>query len=118
MSIKNNVAKAAIAAGLSIAMTLGSIAPATMALAEGTAADSTITISNVDGNVTNFKGYQIFKATVVDGTDGTKTVSNITWANGAVKAAVEGVIKAQDTAYAGTTAQDAADWIKANKGFI
>lgn len=114
MSIKNNVAKAAIAAGLSIAMTLGSIAPATMALAEGTAADSTITISNVDGNVTNFKGYQIFKATVVDGTDGTKTVSNITWANGAVKAAVEGVIKAQDTAYAGTTAQDAADWIKAN----
>ncbi|MGN0070591.1 MAG: isopeptide-forming domain-containing fimbrial protein, partial [Atopobiaceae bacterium] len=74
---------------------------------------STITINNVTGNQTNFKGYQIFKATVTDGANG-KTVSNITWANDDVKAAVVNAIKGQDSSYAGTTAQDAADWITAH----
>ncbi|MGN0070592.1 MAG: SpaA isopeptide-forming pilin-related protein, partial [Atopobiaceae bacterium] len=81
---------------------------------------STITINNVTGNQTNFKGYQIFKATVTDNNDGTKSVSDITWAGStdaakkAMQDAVEGVIKVQDSTYAGTTAQDAADWIKAH----
>lgn len=110
---KHSIARAAVAAGLTIAMSLGgALGPATMAFAaEG---DNTITISNVQGNETSFKGYEIFKATVTDNTDGTKSVSNISWANDDVKAAVEGVISAQDTSYAGTTAQDAADWITAN----
>lgn len=110
---KHSIARAAVTAGLTIAMSLGgALGPATMAFAaEG---DNTITISNVQGNVTSFKGYEIFKATVTDNTDGTKSVSNISWANDDVKAAVEGVISAQDTSYAGTTAQVAADWITAN----
>lgn len=110
---KHSIARAAVTAGLTIAMSLGgALGPATMAFAaEG---DNTITISNVQGNETSFKGYEIFKATVTDNTDGTKSVSKISWANDDVKAAVEGVIRAQDTSYAGTTAQDAADWITAN----
>ncbi|MGN0286927.1 MAG: isopeptide-forming domain-containing fimbrial protein [Atopobiaceae bacterium] len=117
MSKKHALAKAAITAGLTLAMSLGgALAPATVAFADDgatTAAASTITINNVQGNQTSFKGYEIFKATVTDGTNG-KSVSNITWANDDVKAAVEGVIKAQDSSYAGTTAQDAADWITAH----
>lgn len=116
---KHNIARAAVSAGLAIAMTFGGVAPATMAFAD-TAANSTITINNVTGNQTSFKGYQIFKADVVDGTNGGKTVSNIAWAGDtteaqtAVKNAVEGVIKKHNADYAGTTAQDAADWIKDN----
>lgn len=118
---KHSIARAAVAAGLTIAMSLGgALGPATMAFAATD--DNTITISNVPGNETSFKGYEIFKATVTDqkddkGTVTGKNVSNITWANDDVKAAVEGVIKSYDTdtdKYAGTTAQDAADWITAH----
>lgn len=116
MSKKHTLAKAAITAGLTLAMSLGgALAPATVAFAadgDTTAATaSTITIKNVTGNVTNFKGYEIFKATVTDTKDG-KSVSNITWANDDVKDAVERVIK--DKGYDGTTAQDAAEWINKN----
>ena len=109
---KHNIARAAVSAGLAIAMTFGGIAPATMAFAAED--DNTITISNVTGNETSFKGYQIFKATVTD-TDSGKSVSYITWAGStdtektAVKNAVEGVIRQEEASYAGTTAQDAAD---------
>ncbi len=118
---KHSIARAAVAAGLTIAMSLGgALGPATMAFAATD--DNTITISNVPGNETSFKGYEIFKATVTDqkddkGTVTGKNVSNITWANDDVKAAVENVIRSYDTdtsKYAGTTAQDAADWITAN----
>lgn len=109
---KHNIARAAVSAGLAIAMTFGGIAPATMAFA-ATAANSTITINNIDGNVTSFKGYEIFKADVVDNGSG-KTVSNLAWANNSVKTAVENEIKKLDAPYAGTTAQDAADWITAH----
>lgn len=109
---KHTIARAAVSAGLAVAMTLGSVAPATMALAaEG---DSTITIINAEGNETEFKGYKIFNATVTDTKDG-KSVSNITWANGDngdVAKAVVKVIHDNDSSYAGTTAQDAAEWIK------
>lgn len=114
---KHDIARAAVSAGLAIAMTFGGIAPATMAFAAED--DNTITISNVPGNETSFKGYQIFKATVTD-TDSGKSVSNITWAGStdtektAVKNAVEGVIRQEEASYAGTTAQDAADWITAH----
>lgn len=113
---KHSIARAAVTAGLTIAMSLGgALGPATMAFAATD--DNTITISNVQGNETSFKGYEIFKATVTDGTDG-KTVSNITWASDAVKTAVQNYITNYETnhskTYTGTTAQDAADWIKAN----
>ena len=110
MSMSKNIARLAVTAGLTAALSFGGVmAPVTMAFAEdgATTANGSVTIENVEGNTTEFKGYQIFKADVA--TNG--TVSNITWANTKVQNAVESVIVAEDKSYAGTTAQDAADWI-------
>lgn len=107
MSMNKNIARLAVTAGLTAALSFGGVmAPVTMAFATDATANGSVTISNVEGNVTEFKGYQIFNADVADG-----TASNITWANEAVQNAVEGVIRTEDTSYAGMTAQDAAEWI-------
>lgn len=107
MSMSKNIARLAVTAGLTAALSFGGVmAPVTMAFAADATANGSVTISNVEGNVTEFKGYQIFNADVADG-----TASNITWANEAVQNAVEGVIRTEDTSYAGMTAQDAAEWI-------
>lgn len=107
MSMSKNIARLAVTAGLTAALSFGGVmAPVTMAFAAGT--DGSVTIKNVDGNATEFVGYQIFNADV----DNDGNVSNITWVNPDVKSAVEGVIKKEETTYPGKTAQDAADWIK------
>lgn len=106
MSMSKNIARLAVTAGLTAALSFGGVmAPVTMAFAAD--ANGSVTIKNVDGNVTEFEGYQIFNADVAD--DG--TVSNITWANTNVQHAVEAFIQAEDESQEGTTAQDAADWI-------
>lgn len=106
MSMTKNIARLAVTAGLTAALSFGGVvAPVTMAFAAGT--DGSVTIKNVDGNATEFKGYQIFNADV----DNNGNVSNITWASTEVQSAVEGVIRKEEKFYAGTTAQDAADWI-------
>lgn len=107
MKTTKNIARLAVTAGLTAALSFGGVmAPVTMAFAEGTA-NGSVTIKNVEDNTTEFEGYQIFKADVA--TNG--TVSNITWANTNVQHAVESFIQAEDESYEGTTAQDAADWI-------
>ena len=112
MSMSKNIARLAVTAGLTAALSFGGVmAPVTMAFAEG-AANGSVTIKNVDGNATEFEGYQIFNADVAD--DG--TVSNITWANTNVQYAVVSFIQAEDGSYVGTTAQDAADWITKKVG--
>ena len=115
MSMSKNIARLAVTAGLTAALSFGGVmAPVTMAFAvEGAAATATgsVTITNVTGNDTEFYGYQIFNADVAI-VKGKTVVSNITWANDDVKTAVENVIK--DNGYGGTTAQDAADWITSN----
>lgn len=113
MKTTKNIARLAVTAGLTAALSFGGVmAPVTMAFAEGTtaAADGSVAIAHVDGNDTEFYGYQIFKADVATA-EGKTVASNIAWANGGVKNAVEGVITTADKSYAGTTAQDAADWI-------
>ena len=55
----------------------------------------------------SYKAFKLFDAT--KNADG--SISDITWANNDVKTAVEGVIKAEDNTYTGTTAQAAAEWI-------
>lgn len=111
MSMSKNIARLAVTAGLTAALSFGGLmAPVTMAFAAGT--DGSVTIENVDGNATEFEGYQIFNADVAD--DG--TVSNITWANTNVQYAVVSFIRAEDESYVGTTAQDAADWITKKVG--
>lgn len=114
MSMSKNIARLAVTAGLTAALSFGGVvAPVTMAFAEDAAAtaNGSVTIANVEGNHTEFDGYQIFKADVAT-VEGKTVVSNITWANDDVKTAVENVIK--DNGYSGTTAQDAADWITSN----
>ncbi|MBS6994051.1 MAG: isopeptide-forming domain-containing fimbrial protein [Collinsella sp.] len=113
--MSKNIARLAVTAGLTAALSFGGVmAPVTMAFAaEGAAATATgsVTITNVKGNDTEFYGYQIFNADVAI-VNGKTVVSNITWANDDVEAAVENVIKGNG--YGGTTAQDAADWITSN----
>lgn len=114
MKTTKNIARLAITAGLTAALSFGGVmAPVTMAFADGAAAtaNGSVTITNVEGNDTEFDGYQIFNADVAI-VKGKTVVSNITWANDDVKAAVENVIT--DNGYGGTTAQDAADWITSN----
>ena len=77
ISMSKNIARLAVTAGLTAALSFGGVmAPVTMAFAEdgATTANGSVTIENVEGNTTEFEGYQIFNADVA--TDG--TVSNIT----------------------------------------
>lgn len=105
MSMSKNIARLAVTAGLTAALSFGGVmAPVTMAFAAD--ANGSVTIENVEGNTTEFQGYQIFKADVDNG-----KVANITWANDSVEKAVKDVIEKEDKFYAGKTAQDAADWI-------
>lgn len=112
MSMSKNIARLAVTAGLTAALSFGGVmAPVTMAFAEGTA-NGSVTITNANGNETNFNGYKIFDANVVKDENGQTLVSNITWANGKVEAAVTEEIKKIDPNASIATAQDAADWIK------
>lgn len=112
MSMSKNIARLAVTAGLTAALSFGGVmAPVTMAFAEG-AATGSVTIKNAEHNVTDFKGYKIFDANVVKDENGKTLVSNITWANEKVEAAVKGVITGIDSRANIATAQDAAEWIK------
>ena len=112
MSMSKNIARLAVTAGLTAALSFGGVmAPVTMAFAEGEA-NGSVTITNANGNETNFKGYKIFDANVVKDENGQTLVSNITWANNKVETAVTEEIDKIDSNASITTAQDAADWIK------
>lgn len=126
MSMSKNIARLAVTAGLTAALSFGGVmAPVSMAFAaEG--ATGSITISQVDGNQsTTFKAYQIFKATVID-TEKGKTAQNITWANDALGETVVNAIKSNWTGDNGLaenkklsdkpTAQEVADFLMANAG--
>lgn len=100
MSMSKNIARLAVTAGLTAALSFGGVmAPVTMAFADGaTATPNSITINkynnngNENGNV-QYKAYRIFKADVVDGKDGSgKVVSNIDWASPEAKNAVLGYL--------------------------
>ena len=113
MKITKSIARLAVTAGLTAVLSFGGVmAPVSMAFAaEGAAtANGSVTITNVKGNTTEFEGNQIFKADVAT-VEGKTVASNITWANGSVKTAVEEVIREKEPNYNGKTAQDAADWI-------
>lgn len=109
MSMNKNIARLAVTAGLTAALSFGGVmAPVTMAFAEG---DNTITITqNTNNGATKFKAYQIFKADVVD-KDGQKVVSNVDWASGQARTAVLGVLTAESVPGItnSSTPQDVAD---------
>ena len=129
MSMNKNIARLAVTAGLTAALSFGGVmAPVTMAFAEG--ATTTPNSIKIKGNESNtFKAYQIFKATVTDTGSG-KTAQDITWAVG--EKAQKDIVKIiRDSAGYKTsenplpnvdsatgkdpaTAQNVADWLSAN----
>lgn len=116
MSMSKNIARLAVTAGLTAALSFGGVmAPVTMAFAAGSG--STVTFNDPDyGASTTYKGIQIFKATVTTTAEGT-TVSNIAWASTDVQTVVVNAIKTKDKFYTSNNAQDAADWLnKHNAG--
>ena len=114
MSMNKNIARLAVTAGLTAALSFGGVmAPVTMAFAEG---DNTITITQVDKNgTTKFKAYQIFTAKVVDQNE-SKVASDIDWANADTEKAVIGVLKqvAAPTINDSSTAEDVANYLAKN----
>lgn len=109
MSMSKNIARLAVTAGLTAALSFGGVmAPVTMAFAEG---GSTVTFDCGDyAGSTTYKGIQIFKANVTT-TNGTTTASNIDWGSPEVETAVVAAIHEKDSTYTSTNAQDAADWL-------
>lgn len=125
MSMSKNIARLAVTAGLTAALSFGGVmAPVTMAFADG--ATGSITISQAEKNDgTTFKAYQIFKATVTDVENGGKTAQNITWASETVGPKVINAInswendhslKAEDKLPNKPTPQEVADFITAHAG--
>ena len=127
MSMSKNIARLAVTAGLTAALSFGGVmAPVTMAFAEDGATGS-ITINKVDdANKDNtFKAYQIFKAKVIDAQDGSgKIASDVKWAvddqaQKDIITAIKGTkgysdSKSQLPTEDPITAQDVADWLSAN----
>lgn len=139
MSMNKNIARLAVTAGLTAALSFGGVmAPVTMAFAaEGGTAASYVPTATTTGNVTiaentyagtSFKGIQIFKATVTQGKadtngdgvadadgawnkDGEKTLSDIQWATPEVEKAVKGVFAKDANLGDSATVQDWADYI-------
>lgn len=109
----NKTTRGIAACALTAALGMGGLfAGAAPALADPAAAEQgTITVTTTEGNAgVSYSAIQIIKADV----DSAGKATHITWASDEVKAAVEGAIRAEDPAYAGTTAQDAADFIAAH----
>ena len=119
---KGHVARVITTGLLAASMGFGAFTP-TIALAVRedpipvvTYGAGTIRINNANGNETSFLGWQIFRANVhrTSGTNPVSTATDISWANDTVREAVEGFIKSVDSDYAGTSAEEAAQWMEAN----
>lgn len=126
MSMSKNIARLAVTAGLTAALSFGGVvAPVTMAFAAGTpmvAENGNVTIKEDTYKDTTFKGIQVFKAKVTqdkqdDVWNGSKTLSDITWASPEAEVAVKSVFADATDKPAGTaTAQDWADYITKKAG--
>lgn len=108
MSMSKNIARLAVTAGLTAALSFGGVmAPVTMAFADGTptvAPDGNVKIDEKTYKDTTFKGIQIFKAKVTQDKksngswdeSGDKTLSDIEWAGGESGSVKNAVIHAFD----------------------
>lgn len=130
MSMSKNIARLAVTAGLTAALSFGGVmAPVTMAFAEdATTPANSITIKKVaeDNKGNTFKAYQIFKAKVVDEKDNGKVASDIEWANDAISSKVIAAITGSTEYQAlvekdstkklkdGASASDVAEWLSQN----
>ena len=136
MSMSKNIARLAVTAGLTAALSFGGVmAPVTMAFAEDAATTTnSITIKQDANNTdetypdkkTQFVAYQIFKAKVVDGAgSNNKVVSDVEWGANVTRDTRNAIVAAiqSSAGYDSTnpqlptenpTAQDVADWMAAN----
>lgn len=119
MSMSKNIARLAVTAGLTAALSFGGVmAPVTMAFADGDAG-STVTFNDPTyQETTTYKGIQIFTANVSD-----SAVTNIQWAGSSqdkkdairdvVVSAIDGAVKAENpnNSYNSKNAQEAAEWL-------
>lgn len=125
MSMSKNIARLAVTAGLTAALSFGGVmAPVAMAFAgDATTTTNTITINKNEKNGdVKYKAYQIFKADVINEAN-KKVVSNVDWVvPEAVQVEIINAIEQSDN-YAttskklpttGATAQNVADWLAAN----
>ncbi len=125
MSMNKNIARLAVTAGLTAALSFGGVmAPVTMAFAAGTPVATTsgnVTIENGGYEGTTFKGIKIFSATVTQDQTGTdvwdstdeKTLSDIKWASDEVRDAVTGEFNSDTTDPSKpANINDAAAWAK------
>ena len=115
MKTTKNIARLAVTAGLTAALSFGGVmATVTMAFAaEGAAPSYSLTINkSVDNDSTSFKAYQIFKADVIDGKSG-KVASNIEWASDDAETAVLKVLVDNNAPgiTLDSTASDVADYL-------
>lgn len=106
MSMSKNIARLAVTAGLTAALSFGGVmAPVTMAFAESTptvAENGSVTIKEDTYKDTTFKGIKIFSAKVTQAKDGEvwsgeKTLSDIEWANESVMNAVTAAYGADES---------------------
>lgn len=116
MSMSKNIARLAVTAGLTAALSFGGVmAPVTMAFAAEAAPANSITINKIaDDNKDNtFKAYQIFKAKVVDETGKGKVASDIEWSSSTIGfkviAAIQGSTKYKELVKADSTKALAVD---------
>lgn len=94
MSMSKNIARLAVTAGLTAALSFGGVmAPVTMAFADGATGSITINKAANENDTNTFKAYQIFKAKVDDVKDRGKVASDIKWANDAIDSKVITAIK-------------------------
>lgn len=106
MSMSKNIARLAVTAGLTAALSFGGVmAPVTMAFAEGrptVAENGSVTIKEDTYKDTTFKGIKIFSAKVTQAKDGEvwsgdKTLSDIEWTNESVMNAVTAAYGADES---------------------
>lgn len=112
------IARAAAAAGLSLALALGGVAPNMAMAAVGDGSGSVTITSAQDNTVEEYTAIKIFTADVTnEGTDASPkcVAEDLSWGSDAAKTAVEAAIRSycsdNNLTYAGTTAQNAADFI-------
>ena len=127
MSMSKNIARLAVTAGLTAALSFGGVmAPVTMAFAEGATDSITINKAANENDTNTFKAYQIFKAKVDDVKDRGKVASDIKWANDAIDSKVitaitesaeyKELVKTDPTKKLTDkpTASDVAEWLSQN----
>lgn len=92
------------------------VAVALVALPQAWAAagKGTLTVASTQSASTALEAFQVFKADVVDASNGAKVVSNAEWSDPSVATAVNEAIRSADSSYAGSSAADAETWLHDN----